>query len=392
MAARQYYSAAQSSEIQHDGVTWLDVCTLTFTPDANSDYILFWSARASLVNNRSSDVNLRVLTDGVASVETNLENRDESGYALLGGFYRIRAGVSPSTTTVKLQIQPEASGITAKARNANLTALKLGPDDIYVEDLTTKSVTGSNIRVDMVSATFTPPTLGDYLCLYSSIVQQTAVSVSCYMGLRHESLYTSNDWGNSGSDITNWAPSMMLWKRTLPASPQTIASWMRSHHTTNTCYSKDNRLLLLRVDDFDAAYYAEQTETSMGSVESTYVNALSLTATVTTNPHLILGGWSQSADINGNIVLGSRILDGGEERVASNRVSLRGVTRPLELGQYFAVADGYTAGSRTWTLQKYGDGVNPTTLYQNSAFAVLDLGSEIPPTPTRKMARYSFAL
>jgi len=74
--ARQAYYAESTGESTTTSSTYQDKATLTFTPDANKDYILFWSCDCFEVSTTVSVfTRLYNSTDAVVLSEQNQENR-----------------------------------------------------------------------------------------------------------------------------------------------------------------------------------------------------------------------------------------------------------------------------------------------------------------------------
>lgn len=150
--ARQYYHNEQGATdvTVSSNITWSDAVSLTFTPDASSDYYLFFSG---LIGNSvtTSDVQYRVLegTNVIASGNWKPNDTSPQEYQAFAGFLRHTEGASPSSRTFKIQIKLAVSGPTARIRSAKLTAIRHETGDLFEETtaaFTTGGATGTSVE------------------------------------------------------------------------------------------------------------------------------------------------------------------------------------------------------------------------------------------------------
>lgn len=151
MARQYYYNEQGGSDVTAaSNISWADAVALTFTPDASTDYYLFFSG---LIGNSATtnDVQYRVLEGANVIATGNWEPKDTSPqeYQAFAGFLRHSEGGSPSSRTFKIQIKLEISGPTARIRSAKLTAIRHETGDVFEETtaaFTTASASGTSVE------------------------------------------------------------------------------------------------------------------------------------------------------------------------------------------------------------------------------------------------------
>lgn len=376
MAAREHYRSSSLAEVSTQSQTeWLQVVGLDFTPANGADYIVFWSLEMTNKTSTTADAKCRVMTSGVVSAEFNQEVRGFEEYTSYTGFYRIIGDGLFKAISIGIQGERAADAICARA--ANLIAVKLGANDQYAESLPRLSVTGgTNIWADCATISWQPPA-GDYLVYGFSLTDSYSSTAPVYGRLLFDGTGSSEATTGHpevGAGQKNLTPTHELWKRTVAVGgvTRTVAWQGRSHNTGSEVGWADNRLLILKLSDFDAAFYAEVTAL-LSNATTDYLTVASVTGTVAANPHLVLGSWGVSGDSASSITNG-RLLDGGTPISRSIQKSMSSANNR---GQWTGHASGqsYAGGSRTWSLEIAGNGVNTSFVRPGSAIAILDLGS-----------------
>lgn len=376
MAAREHYQASSLPEVFTQSQTeWLQVVGLDFTPANGADYVVFWSLEMTNKTSTTADAKCRVVTSGVVSAEFNQEVRGLEEYTSYTGFYRIVGDGLP--TAISMGIQGERAADAIYARSANLIAIRLGPNDQYAESLPRLSVTGgTNIWADCATISW-QPAAGDYLVYGFSLTDSYSSTAPVYGRLLFDgtgSWEATTGHPEVGAGQKNLTPTHELWKRTVAVGgvTRTVAWQGRSHNTGSEVGWADNRLLILKLSEFDTVFYAEVTAL-LSNPATDYLTVASVTGTVAANPHLVLGSWGVSGDSASSITDG-RLLDGGTPISRSIQKSMSSANNR---GQWTGHASGqtYAAGSRAWSLEIAGNGVNTSFARPGSAIAILDLGS-----------------
>ena len=144
MAARSYEVTSSTAQSSTTSTSFQDKVTLTFTPDANSDYLIFWCAKKdSSVNSSTHPV--RLYDDTGATV---LQQDDEVvrriGDQPCGGLTVVSFGASPASQTLKVQFASDAGVNECRIREAHLGSLKLTSDDEFVVNSANQAVTSTS--------------------------------------------------------------------------------------------------------------------------------------------------------------------------------------------------------------------------------------------------------
>lgn len=376
MAAREYFKASHLDEVFTTSDTaWQPIVSLPFTPADGVDYIVFWSLE--LINKSTTvyDAKCRIITDGVVSVEFGQESRGTIEYPSYFGFYRLTGG--GSALTVALEIMAEVSGQVVCARNANLVALRLAPGDQYAESLSRAAVTGgTETWTDVVGLTWAPDA-GEYLVLGHSLTDNYASTAPLYGRLLFDG--AGNKEASAGHpEVTgppkNLTPIHQMWKRTVPAAGVgRSASWQgRSHAAGTEVGWAANRLLILKLSGFDAAYYAELANL-LTVDDAAYVPMASVAGTVGAGPHLLLGSWG-AAGSSASALMDTQVVDGGVQVGRSLQKSMSSASNRGQTGGHLSVRT-YDPGERSWSLDLKAEGAFAVYGRPGSSVAVLDLGA-----------------
>lgn len=375
MAAREYFTASYPDEISTTSdTTWQGVVSLPFTPAEGADYIVFWSVE--LINKSTTvyDARCRIVTDGAVSVEFGQESRGSIEYPSYFGFYRFTGG--GVAQTVALEVMAEVSGQVIYARNANLVALRLGPGDQYVEALGRVAVTGgTDTWADVASLTWAPDA-GEYLVLGHSLTDNYAATAPVYGRLVFDGV--GNKEATAGhAEVTgppkNLTPIHQMWKRTVPASGVSrSAVWQgRSHNTGSEVGWGANRLLILKLAGFDAAFYAELS--SLLTVDdAAYVPMVSTTGAAGAGPHLLLGSWGVAGSST-SAVMDVQVVDQGVRVGRAFQKSMSSASNRGQTGGHVGLRS-YDPGERTWSLDLKAEGAFMVYGRPGSSIAVLNLG------------------
>lgn len=370
--ARVYYVSESLGEVTNtSNTTWSDLVSLTFPTTTGKTYAVLWAGEFANQSNTTADYEIQITVDGSQVDYSNNEQRATTEYASHGGMVVV-AG-DGSSHTVAVQLQAETNGNTIKGKYGRVIALELGANDVVAEALSNQATTSTTMAA-AVSAVV--PASGDYLLIGTGFTRSFANSVPVYVDLHNGTTGTVQN-GSSSAEISSnpsFVPSQQMWKTTLAAS-DTASFRFRTHTAGSASDIVNARILCLYLPDFDAAYYAETSADDSSVNGTTETTSLTLTETVTANPHLILGQWHTSSTTN-SINLTSRLRDAGALVSESIRRVYNAAQVRTQGSMSASVRDDYSAGSRSWTLTREGAAAgNTTVIRQNSAIAVLDLGA-----------------
>lgn len=353
--SRQTYYAESLSESTLTTSTYTAKATLTFTPDANKTYAIFWSCNC-ICNSTAVSVftRLRNTTDSVTYQEQRQENRTTTGapYRTAHGFGIYTAGGSPGSTSFEIQYASSTSGNTSKIKNARVIAMRLESGDEWTVATATWTNATSN-SYDTTSAVasfvFTPATSGDYLVFASLDYNHGSTSDLGYVRLLDPSSAGLREMQHINRDAADYNPYTAMVKQNLAASSQTYK--IQSHRTsTNTITIKNLRFLALRLDaGFVATYYQETTGMTTTTVSASYTDFNSFTTSTANATHIVFSNAGGGNRSNGYASFWDYLDDGSAYQTLETRVDVTGAAAyPNYYPAFIAYTQTYSAASHTW--------------------------------------------
>ena len=382
MAAREHYAAEVLSETTFtSNVTWGSACTLSPTLANGADYIVFWNLELTNQSNTSADAQAQVTVGGTAVATFNVENRATSEWGAYAGFFKVTG--TGAALALALEVKAETNGNSIVCRNRRLTVLRMGAGDVYAESTARQAVTagGTTTWADVLSTSFSPA-VGDYLVLAHSMTDNYATTTSAY----GKFVWDGTAEGNTELAAAGHADITAGQKNLVPLNKQRVYSeatggvsrtvtWQgRSNQNTFEVGFAQNRLLILKLADFDAAYPARQATTTTATGGASPTETLSITPTVSANPHLLIGSWYANNLTSSTRLVTSVLADSGDAASAAMRSYQ--INNDRGQASSFAGLRTYAAGSRKISLNlnasQDGDSI---ALLASSAFVALDLGS-----------------
>lgn len=322
--ARTYYKNRSAGDVSTTSNTvWSDVVTLTFTPDASTDYWFHWYGDFRVVST-SSDVQVRVY-DGTTALDTsNYEARDTSPneYKTLSGVFKYTSGGSPTSTSFKIQVKAETSGVTVSGRNGQLVAIKAISTDQWVETTANSAPSGADATIQTL--TWTPDQTRDYIMVGSASAGGTSSASDERLRIsRGSDSATMASCGITAfKDSTSRLTVMVAaYLAGLTAVSQTYRLKYDNAGGTVTCIN--NRLLALDVTG-ENVYSQANTDGSSNNT-GTYADCVTYSPTIAnTAEHLIFACGvknTASSTVSGyvqSLVDGSVVAESVEEHDASN--------------------------------------------------------------------------
>ena len=351
MATRQTYYAESLGEDTTTSATYGDKATVTFTPDASSDYYLFWSCLV-ICDSTSEDAYTRLYnsTDAVVLAEQNQEHRTTSGtpYRASHGIAKYTSGGSPASTSFKIQYRSEVGGTSTRIKEARVLVVKAHADDEYAESLGADTTTSNSYVDTACSLTFTPASQGDYLIFGSADAKTSSSGDVWYLKMVDSASADVGEMIGVTRDATNFNPYTVMVKQNLTAASKTFK--FQFHRTAaGTITLQNQRILALRADAFDNVYYAE--DRSRATTTSTsYVTDASLTQTPEAKEHIIFN----SAFVDNSTTSVSVISQFYEDSTGFGEFNHRANTGETSSGQrtlFVAYRKTLPASSITWTRQ-----------------------------------------
>lgn len=351
MASRQTYYAESLGEDTTTSATYGDKATVTFTPDASSDYYIFWSCLV-IGDSTSEDAYTRLYnsTDAVVLAEQNQEHRTTGGtpYRASHGIAKYTSGGSPASTSFKIQYRSEVGGTSTRIKEARVLVVKAHADDEYAEYLSAETTT-SNSYVDTSCAlTFTPATTGDYLIFSSADLKSSSSGDNYFLKLVDPASAAIGEMSCVNRDATNFNPWATMVRQNLTNSSKTFKlQWHRTAAGTLTL--QNQRILALRLDTFDNEYYAED-RTRATTTNTSYVTDVTLTQTPQPVEHVIFAG----ALVDNSTTSVSTIYQFYEDSTGTGEFNHRANTGETSAGQrslFVAYRKTLPAQSISWTYQ-----------------------------------------
>lgn len=164
--ARQFFAVESVSRETTSSISYVDKAALSFTPDANSSYLIIWSCLIDGSNQQLSSRNPKARlfhdTSAITLAETNGRIDSTSEALAFGGMAFYQSPASPAQQTFSIEyadmVGTEITGIS----DAVLVAVKADAADAYASNASTLSTTSGTYQ-DALTLSFTPPSAGDYL-------------------------------------------------------------------------------------------------------------------------------------------------------------------------------------------------------------------------------------
>ena len=382
MPARQSFYAESLTESSTTSADWTNALSLTFTPDENADYWLFASAaftNSSGTNDHVGWASVYHVQAATVLLEQSVQRQEPASpqdWVGVFGIARLSFGAAPGEQRLDLNINSSHAGDTTKIRDVRLLLIKADPADAYAESLAQVNTSSTSWQT-AATLTVTPGSAGDYLVIASATRASDAnlgamrcrlndVSGAATYGDR--AWYCKDDWDNQ--------PFAVMEKLTLAAASRTFRLEYRSESGT-LCYIRDARILAIRLDAFDNAWFASN-QTTQNTTSASNQDVLTLSATTLSLPHAIIavGGYNTaSTTVSGYLNIardGSSVEEWNREAPNTAGWQCAGLAQRATL---FAVAT-------TWKWRARAETAGTTVNVGNLAIAILQL--EATPAPARR--------
>ncbi len=386
MPLRQSFYAESLAESSTTSADWTNALSLGFTPDANADYWLF--ASAAFTNSSGSNDHVGWVTVYHVQAETVLleqsvqrqEPTSPQDWVGVFGIARLSFGTAPGSQQLDVNINSSHVGDTTKIRDVRLLLIKADPADAYAESLAPVNTSSTSWQT-AATLTVTPASPGDYLVIASATRASNANlgAMRCRLNdatggatYGDRAWYCKDDWDNQ--------PFAVMEKLSLAAASRTLQLQYRSESGT-LCYLQGARILALRLDAFDNAWFASNHATQ-NTTSASNQDFLTLSATPLALAHAVIavGGYNTaSTTVSGYLNLaknGSTVAEWNREAPNAAGWQCAGL----------AQRETVPAVATTWKWRARAEIAGTTVNVGNLGVAVLQLDATPEPTRRRYMA------
>ena len=379
MVARQNYYQEATGTVTTTSVSSTLVTTLTFTPDANSDYWLFASGGFTYDSGTDNHVGQVTVYHDTASTTLNAQTmqhkRTEDVIPFLT-IAKLSFGASPTSQSIKVFLGASNSGDTATIKDVRLLAIKADAADEYAEALSQQSTSNTASYTSALALNFTPATTGDYLVIGNCTRASDVNLGSMYCQLNdvgHTTTYGGRIW--SSVDDFDAQPFVAAEKITCSGSiAQTFQLEWKSGDGT-LAYVEYSRILALRLDAFENVYFTSLQTDSSSTAGASFFDHLTLTATPLAFDHAILMFGAGSCTSGANYANYHTAKSGTEIELWTRQAAIASSWISLGMAQRQTLA----ASSTTWTWSTKSSVSGVTSRVGGLSIAVLQLGSAVNP-------------
>ena len=384
MGARQSFYVESLGESSTTSASEQVKTTLTFTPDANSDYWLIASGAftcSSTTDNHEGQVDLWHNEASTALFYQAGQVKEPSSpqdWIAFFGIAKLSFGASPGAAEHRRPVLVVARGDTTKIKDVRVLVIKADAADKYAES----SDAGhhhQHVVSDEDDADLHAGHTGDYLVI-ASAVRASDVNGAA-MRARLNYVTGSLTWGDKAwyckDDFDNQAFAVME-KLTLSNASKTFRLEYRSESGT-LCYIQHARILALRLDAFDNSYFASN-HSLQNTTQATDQDFLTLTATPLALSHAIIAVGSYNT-VSTSVSAYLNVAKDGSSLAEVNREA------PNTAGYQdagLAQRETLAAVSTTWKWRARAETAGTTVNVAGLAIAVLQLEA----TPAAARRRY----
>lgn len=371
MAAIPTWGASNTSTVTNNSnFSWVDVVTYTFpasSQEAGASYVVFWNA-AAFGGSTSVDYLIRVTEGGVARAAVNVENKEATtppDRDQQAGFFVFTAAGAPADTTFAIQLQTESTS-TSSAYNGYLRIVKLPAGSAWSEQTGTQTLTGSSTFTDVTDSGISVS--GDHILFASVEAGTQSFSFAVDVAINVDGI-VSNSLTTGVSDTSNSSAHMVIARANVSGTAK--LQFRQTTSSAGNAEVRNRRLLAIPASAFRNVHTAILGAESSGT-NTTYTTALTNTQTVSAGNHLLIGAiglhpGSTTASSYARLTSGGAQVDEFIREGGS-------ATSPLAIPSGAIIRlENYSAGPRTWTIDRKSESTNTTRILAGSAIAVIDL-------------------
>jgi hypothetical protein len=387
MGTRQAFDVASLAEQTTTSATAVTKATLTFTPDASSDYFIIASANythSSGTDNHVGHAALYHVQSTTLLLDQMMQPRElttPQDYVPFFGVARLSFGASPGAQDLQVQIWSDVSGDTTKIKDIRVLVIKADAADQYAAS-DAQASQSTTTYATKTTLTFTPGTTGDYLVIGSAELSSD-VNLSATRGrlnyVTGSLTYGDKVWANL--DDFDYQPFAVMEKLNLSNASKTFQLEYKANAAGTPAYIKNARIVALRLDKFDAAYFASD-QTGGSTTAATDQIKMTLTATPRALQHAIIAvaQWNTaSTSVSG-------YLDVAKAGTTINEAVREAPNTAGYLASGFGQRETLAAVSTDWTWRIRAETAGTTINVANMAIAVLQLDATPAAGRRRQMA------
>ena len=385
MTNRQNFYAESLGDSVRDVTSYATKMSLVFTPEAETRYLILWSATLRSPESAGTACIVQVRHDGsVIAGEIRQENKDGGDRYMSGGAYVMPAEASPGappSTTFDIQWKSTDTNFDAIISDATMIALKIRENETNQdEEVSDDSDTSTNSTsfVDKVELSFAPDTAGDYLLICSCEHRSNSVITAIEARVTVDGV---------ARGLRTWiAEFQSTWTTYVMTARVSLAEGSRSikiQHRSNsggavTSRMQNARIIALRLEKFQFNYYAEQL-TADSTTNTSFTEFLTLSATLAANDHLVFlnsinGVTSQSISVETQYTEDDASVSPTEE-VQERRSELEAHNTNMTKGlcDWAFWKKTYTGAQVRWDIDYRVENAAATAHIDDATIAVVDL-------------------
>jgi hypothetical protein len=323
-AAPTYQFSASDTESTTTSTTYQTKATMTFTPAAAEDWVIFGFAEYKGSSTSYSTL-IRMQVDGVDQGAITVEPTVAADYQT---FTAVKvANLSAASHTIKIDYASENAAATAYIRNARVVAVR--KSDLTINSAAADSTVAlTTTLTNYVTLNFTPASAGDYLLVWGAEVSaNTAYSTQVQAKLNS----TVVDEGLiETKDNTDYSTFTTYSVATLPASAQTLTVTAAKESTSTAVHNiRRARAIAIRLSGTRFASY----QYASADTEST--------TTSTTFQQKVTKSWNVTAAGNWLMLTSFRLANSsasynveGRVQIDDSTISAQPLRRPKDTTDY----------------------------------------------------------
>lgn len=374
--ARIYYTTSSTALSSFTGNTnYNEKVSLTFTPNANKNYAIFWSGvvSGSSITNFNS-IRLQKTTGTVITLQQfDIDRDDLLEEQALNGLVVYTAPPSPIEESFSVQGQTSVSGDSTYLSDVHITALELTADDVF--SYTSESISTDTNTYTNTDEIFVPISSGDWYIFASAAVNVNTTTIGSrgLMGVQIFSdstnlgYMTQDSWYSENAN--NWTPYYGI----VTSSVGDFFNLQFKDNSAGTTSLRQRTLLALKKSGFYESFYAvDETLTTNSTVEAT---KLTLTATPTLAANtLVLSTWAMEPPGEISTRADSNFQkDGTSVFIGANELLLEGQSLYDLFQEGFVSVYNLPTSQVSWALRyKSTSGAFPVGM-KNAAILMLSL-------------------
>lgn len=176
MATRSTQYSESTAESTTTSTSDQDKVTVTFTPGSLESWAIFGNSLLGF-SGATADTRHKLVntTESLTYNSVNIEAKDGTDYMSFFGFAVETFGVTPASTTYKIQYSSESALHTAKIKQARIFGIEMDTLDDYEESLGESTTTSSSYQ-DKVTMSLVVATNGNYTFMFAADMNDTATS------------------------------------------------------------------------------------------------------------------------------------------------------------------------------------------------------------------------